>query len=129
MNICIPVEADQGFESPVCGHFGSAPLFMIVDTDTEACRVIVNGSQHHAHGMCMPLQSLQGEQIDGVVVGGIGMGALNKLTTAGIEVYVSQQATVGEAVAAFKAGTLEAMQPEMACAQHRHGRGHRCGHG
>lgn len=129
MNICIPVEADQGLESPVCAHFGSAPLFLIVDTDTEACRAIVNGSQHHAHGRCMPLQSLQGEQIDGMVVSGIGMGALNKLTAAGVQVYRSQHATVGEAVAAYKAGSLEAMKPDMTCAQHRHGRGHGCGHG
>jgi predicted Fe-Mo cluster-binding NifX family protein len=121
MNICIPVEADNGLESPVCAHFGSAPAFMIVDSDTGSCRAIVNGNQHHGHGMCMPLQSLQGEHIDGMVVGGIGMGALNKLTAANIRVYVAEHATVGEVVAAFKAGSLKHMQPGMACAQHGHG--------
>jgi predicted Fe-Mo cluster-binding NifX family protein len=121
MNICIPVEADNGLNSPVCAHFGSAPAFMIVDTDIGRCRAIVNGNQHHGHGMCMPLQSLQGEQIDAMVVGGIGMGALNKLDAASIKVYISQHATVGEVVAAFKAGSLELMQPGMACAQHGHG--------
>jgi predicted Fe-Mo cluster-binding NifX family protein len=124
MNICIPVEQDQGVASPVCAHFGSAPAFMVVDTDTGACRAIPNGNQHHGHGMCMPLHSLQGEHIDGMVVGGIGMGALSKLNAAGIRVYISEHATVGETVASFKAGTLKLMQPGMACGGHGHGHGH-----
>lgn len=118
MNICVPVKADKGLQSPVCAHFGSAPVFMMVDTDTGACRAIVNGNQHHAHGMCMPTQVLQGEQIDGMVVGGIGMGALNKLAAANIRVYRSEHATVAEVVAAFKSGSLKPMQPGMACTGH-----------
>jgi predicted Fe-Mo cluster-binding NifX family protein len=122
MNICIPVDEDKGLQSQVCAHFGSAPAFMIVDTDSERCRAIPNNNQHHGHGMCMPLQSLQGEHIDGMVVGGIGMGALNKLNAANIRVYLSEHATVAETVTAFKGGTMRLMQPGMACAQH--GQGH-----
>lgn len=128
MNICIPVEADEGLDSLVCAHFGSAPAFMVVDTDTENCRAITNGNQHHGHGMCMPLQSLQSERIDGMVVGGIGMGALNKFDAAGIRVYLTEHETVGEVVAAFKAGNLKLMPPGMACAHHGHGHRHDHGH-
>lgn len=120
MNICVPIETDNGLNSLVCEHFGSAPAFMIVDTDTSGCRAIVNHNQHHGHGMCMPLQSLQGERIDAMVVGGIGMGALNKLNAASIKVYLSQHATVGEVLSEFVAGNLQLMQPGMACSQHRH---------
>ena len=120
MNICIPIDEDKGLKSRVCAHFGSAPAFMIVDTDRGSCRAVVNSNQHHGHGMCMPLASLQGERIDGMVVGGIGMGALNKLNAAGIRVYISGHETVAETVAAFKAGTLKLMQPDMACANHGH---------
>jgi predicted Fe-Mo cluster-binding NifX family protein len=123
MNICIPVEEDNGLDSPVCAHFGSAPSFMIVDTDSGSCRAIANGNQHHGHGMCMPLQSLQGELIDAMVVGGIGMGALYKLNAANIGVYLAEHPTVREVVAAFKAGSLKPMQPGMACSQHGHGHG------
>ncbi len=35
MNICIPVNEDKGLQSPVCAHFGSAPAFMIVDTESR----------------------------------------------------------------------------------------------
>jgi predicted Fe-Mo cluster-binding NifX family protein len=123
MNICIPVDDNQGLRSPVCAHFGSASAFMIVDTDSESCRAIPNNNQHHGHGMCMPLALLQGEAIDGMVVGGIGMGALSKLNAANICVYLAEHATVAETVAAFKAGTLKLVQPGMACAHH--GQGHR----
>jgi predicted Fe-Mo cluster-binding NifX family protein len=121
MNICIPIDKDQGLQSPVCAHFGSAPAFLIVDTESGTCRAIPNRNQHHGHGMCMPLQSLQGEAIDGMVVGGIGMGALNKLNAAGIQVFISRHPTVAETIDAFKAGTLEPMRPGMACAHHAHG--------
>jgi predicted Fe-Mo cluster-binding NifX family protein len=120
MNICIPVNEDKELQSEVCAHFGSAPAFMIVDTDSGSCRAIPNQNQHHGHGMCTPLASLQGERIDGMVVGGIGMGALNKLKAASIRVYASEHTTVAEIVAAFKAGTLKPMETDMACAQHAH---------
>jgi predicted Fe-Mo cluster-binding NifX family protein len=124
MFICIPVEEDHGLQSKVCAHFGSAPVFMIVDTDTGSCRAIANQNQHHGHGMCMPLASLAGERIDGMVVGGIGMGALGKLNAAGVRVYLAERETVTETVDAFKAGGLKLMQPGMACAHHGQDRGH-----
>jgi predicted Fe-Mo cluster-binding NifX family protein len=120
MNICIPVEEDKGIQSQVCAHFGSAPAFMIVDTDSGSCRAIVNNNDHHSHGMCTPLAALQGETIDGMVVGGIGRGALNKLMAAGIRVYQAEHATVAMTVDALKAGTLGLLQPDMACAGHGH---------
>jgi predicted Fe-Mo cluster-binding NifX family protein len=121
MQICIPITEDKGLASPVSAHFGSAPAFMIVDTESSSCRAIANKSHQHQHGMCTPLASIEGEKIDGMVVGGIGMGALNKLNAANIKVYVSELATVAETVNAFKAGTLKLMQPGMACAHHGHG--------
>ena len=124
MNICIPVIEDKGLESSVSAHFGSAPFFMIVEVDDGSCRAIANQNQHHAHGMCQPVAALQGENIDAMLVGGIGMGALYKLNAAGIQVYLSKLATVAETVEALKAGTLKPMQPGMACQGHGHGHGH-----
>ncbi len=128
MNICIPVTADHGLSSPVCAHFGSAPLFLIVDTETNGCRAIKNLNQHHAHGMCQPLAAIQGEALDGIVVGGIGMGALMKLQMAGLQVYQAQHATVEDTLAAFKAGTLPSMTPASACGHHGHGHQHQHQH-
>jgi predicted Fe-Mo cluster-binding NifX family protein len=118
MQICIPVLEDLGLESPVCGHFGSAPAFMIVDTDSGGHEVIKNDNQHHAHGMCQPLAVLAGRAVDGIVVGGIGMGALMKLRAAGINVFKAVHPTVSETLAAFAAGTLQPVGDEHACAGH-----------
>jgi predicted Fe-Mo cluster-binding NifX family protein len=95
-----------------------------VDTDNNDCRVIVNRNQHHEHGTCSPFAMLQGEILDGIVVGGIGMGALNKLMAAGLTVFRAEHPAVSTTVEAFKAGTLKHMQPGMACGGHGHGHGY-----
>ena len=101
-------------------HFGSAPGFMIVDTESGNARLIGNSNQHHAHGMCQPLAALAGETVDGIVVGGIGMGALMKLQAAGITVYRAEHPTVGETLAAYTAGSLQPLGHDHACAGHGH---------
>ena len=125
MKVCIPIDEDQGLASPVCEHFGSAPMFMIADTATETARAIPNRNQHHGHGMCRPLQALDGQDIEGIVVGGIGRGALDKLTAADVSVFQSPFDTVAETLEALKAGQLEPVTPDRACAHHGHGGGGR----
>ena len=124
VKVCIPVSADQGIASPVCAHFGSAPFFLIVNAEDGTCRAIPNRNLHHAHGLCQPLQAIQGEDIDAIVVGGIGMGALNKLLTAGLHVFQARHQTVELTLAALKAGELPAMSPDAACAHRGQGHGH-----
>ena len=131
MIICIPVKEDLGLQSAVYGHFGSAPHFLLVDSASGALRCLDNGNQHHAHGMCQPLKALQGEPVDAVVVGGIGMGALNRLNAAGVRVFQAQMPTVGETVAAMGRGELPEMTLEGTCGHHHgagHGHGGGCGH-
>jgi predicted Fe-Mo cluster-binding NifX family protein len=118
MNICIPIPRDNGIQSQVSLHFGSAPIFMVVDTESGSCRVITNRNLHQDHGMCRPLGQLAGESLDAMVVGGIGMGALGKLKAANIRVYFSGHATVEETITAFKTGTLREVTPATACAHH-----------
>jgi len=120
MKICLPVEDNNGLESRVCMHFGSAPAFLLVDSESGDCRAVVNTNQHHGHGMCAPLASLAGEQIDAMVVGGIGMGAVNRLTSANIQVYLAQSSTVGETIAELKAGNLRQVDANTACGHHGH---------
>jgi predicted Fe-Mo cluster-binding NifX family protein len=127
MNICIPVTEDKGLQSPTCEHFGAAPVFLIVDTESRGCRAIPNRERHHGHGMCRPLALLAGEKVDAMVVGGIGRGALGKLQAADIRVYLSQKPTVEETLSALRAGALPEVTPETACGHH--GGGHHGHHG
>lgn len=115
MKICFPAETLQGLESNVFGHFGSAPGFVIVETDTMGVEEINNSDQHHAHGMCQPMMALGGRKVDGVVVGGIGMGALMKLQAQGISVYRALQGTVRENVELIISGKLPRFAAEHTC--------------
>ncbi len=118
MKVCFPVEEESGMQSPVYSHFGSAPKFVLVNTDTNEIEEINNQDMGHAHGMCSPLKALNGRSIDAVVVGGIGAGAINKLNAMNIRVYQASVATVQENVALFKEGGLPEIALENACGHH-----------
>lgn len=126
MKICIPVLENKGIDSIVSEHFGSAPFFLIIDTETLKFEEVNNFDQHHAHGMCQPLSVISAYEFDGIVVGGIGTGALNKLRSAGKKVYKTTNTTVKETVSSYKNGSLKEVNAQDACAHH-HGHNDDCG--
>jgi predicted Fe-Mo cluster-binding NifX family protein len=121
MKLCFPIQHDRALDSEVFGHFGSAPAFMIVDTNTSAVETIGNADQHHAHGTCSPFRALGGRDIDCVIAGGIGGGALNKLSQAGISVFRASARTVRENLDLFGTGQLPAFTPGHVCSGHSGG--------
>jgi predicted Fe-Mo cluster-binding NifX family protein len=118
MVICIPVSQDEGLKSRVSAHFGSAPFFMLVDAQQRILRTVPNRNQIHAHGQCQPLAAIQGEQVDAIVVGGIGAGALAKIQAAGVEVLWSDRRTVEETLEALGGPGLQRVAPAQACGHH-----------
>jgi len=126
MKICFPVQQNEGMESMVYNHFGSAPLFLVVDTAANNISAINNRDRHHAHGACNPLKALDGQEIDAVVVGGIGAGALTKLNQAGVRVYRAQAQRVSENVALHAAKSLPEFVVQSCCGGH--GSGGSCAH-
>lgn len=118
MKICIPAETKDGAKSKAFGHFGSAPFFMIYDTQTKTFEAVANGNQHHNHGMCQPLQSLANARINVIVCQGMGARAVQKLHEGGIKVYRSLAETVEEILKQFTGGTLEEITAANACAHH-----------
>ncbi|MCG3146921.1 MAG: hypothetical protein PCFJNLEI_00356 [Verrucomicrobiae bacterium] len=126
MKVCIPVEEFRGLNSTVYGHFGSAPVFALVDTDTLAIEPLANHDEHHQHGMCSPVKAVGSRPIDAVIVGGMGAGAVRGLQAVGIAVFRFTGGTVGEAVEQFNAGELPVLTLQHACGGHSHGE--TCGH-
>ncbi|MFH0789614.1 MAG: NifB/NifX family molybdenum-iron cluster-binding protein [Pseudomonadota bacterium] len=123
MRIAFPVQEDQGLESPVYGHFGSAPLFVVLDSGSGAFESIGNTDAHHMHGECQPIKALGGTPVDLVVVGGIGAGALMKLQSLGIKVFRAVEGSVNENLALLKSSKLPEFVTEMTCAGHNGGLG------
>ena len=118
MKICIPTETDAGKSAEVYGHFGSAPYFTIVDTEKDSVEIINNTNQHHAHGMCQPMNALMGKNINAVVTAGIGARAVQGLNQCGIKAYRAIPGTVADIVGQFVKGGLEEMTVDNACGQH-----------
>lgn len=121
MKVCFPVQQDEGLESAVFNHFGSAPMFVVVDAVSEALSSISNSDQHHAHGACNPLKALDNQKIDAIVVGGIGAGALNRLNQAGIKVFRARSRTIRENLALYRDRGLAEYTPQSSCSGHSHG--------
>jgi len=126
MKICFPVQHDNGMESAVYNHFGSAPLFLVVDTDTNSIASISNKDQHHAHGACNPLKALDNQKVDAIVVGGIGAGALSRLNQMGIKVHRSQVDTIGGNMELLAKENLPLLTLQGCCGGHGAGGG--CAH-
>src|SRR4030042_1671605 len=89
MKVCFPVLKAEGLESEVYGHFGSAPVFLFVESDSNNVTIVNNGDQHHEHGACNPMKALDNQKVEAVVVGGIGAGALSRRNHLGIQVFQS----------------------------------------
>jgi ArsR family transcriptional regulator len=124
MKICFPVDSDQGLNSEIFGHFGSAPLFVVYDTDEKSVHTINNQDLGHVHGMCNPLKALNGKRVDHIIVGGIGAGAINKLNEMGIKVYKASKGSIQDNISLFEQQALSEMTVHQACGGHIGGCGH-----
>ena len=126
MKVCFPVLKDDGADSMVYGHFGSAPAFIIVDTDADEAdaATVNNNDMHHEHGSCNPFMAMGGSPVDAVVVAGIGAGALRKLNTEGVRVYRSQEVTVKGNLALLTQNRLPELTMDNTCGDNQGGCAH-----
>ncbi len=118
MKIGIPVEKNEGINSAVFAHFGSAPFFAVCDTETNDIEIISNANDHGEHGQCNPLGAINGRNIKALVLGGIGRRAVEKLNAGGIRVYQATERTVAAAIEKFKKGELKEVLLNDACSGH-----------
>ncbi|OQW99454.1 MAG: diguanylate cyclase [Desulfobacteraceae bacterium IS3] len=126
MKVAFPTQENIGFDSMVYSHFGSARFFIIVDEKTGDSETVENSDSNHIHGQCNPVGALGGKKVDAVVAGGIGGGALNKLTSAGIKVYRGVEGTISENLEMIKAGKLPGYSAGHICNHEHHNGG--CAH-
>ena len=124
MKVCFAVQKDEGMDSAVYGHFGSAPTFVVVDTERQCVDTVSNKDMIHAHGACNPIMALGGQNVDAIIVGGIGGGALMKLNAAGIKVYGSMAGTIKGNLDLLMTKRLPELSMANTCAGHQGGCGH-----
>lgn len=105
-------------------HFGHTQQFKVYDIDggtiTHSQVVDTNGQGHGALA-----DFLKGLGVNALICGGIGPGARNALSQAGIALYPGVSGLADANAAAFAQGSLS-YDPDTQCADHGHGE-HHCG--
>jgi predicted Fe-Mo cluster-binding NifX family protein len=124
MKICFPTVEDNDLNSKLSGHFGSAPFFLVVDTETNEVQPLSNTNQHHVHGQCNPVAAFAGADVDAAIVLGIGANALNRLEMYNIMVYQGKKPTIKENLELFKNNELKLLESSHACDSHHHDHDH-----
>ncbi len=118
MKLAITCGNNQVFQ-----HFGHTPEFAVFEIENGK---IISESRKSTggtgHGALAGL--LAAEQIDLLICGGIGFGALNALTQAGIKVVGGAEGNVRGVAESYLAGNLS-VREDFHC--RRHGENHRCG--
>lgn len=118
MKLCIPVGKDEGVESEIYGHFGSAPWFLLYDCESKAVEALANAKVEHEHGQCRPMDLLANRGIAAVVCKGMGRNAVNAVQQQEVKVFTTAAATVRGAIDDFMAGRLIKLDPENSCQGH-----------
>lgn len=122
MRIAVTYERGKVYQ-----HFGYTQRFKIYDVQdgavVTATTVNTNGSGHGA--LADILKKLE---VDTLICGGIGEGARQALTQAGIRTYGGVTGDTDQAVETLLAGTLRD-NPEVNCSRYGRHRGHPRGRG
>lgn len=119
MKICIPTENANDPNAAIYGHFGSAPFFIVFDTEDKNVFVIENNNSHHEHGQCNPVGLLQINGINAIICKGIGPRAIQLMNSQGIKVYFSgDKENVIEIASDFSKGLLQEFSLDYACQSH-----------
>lgn len=91
MKVCFPVVENQNLESRVHGRFGTAKLFLLVDSETRQVERVIPCDP--ADG---PFWEVSAAGAEAVVVGNIGARSLLELERRGMKVFQASKSTVAD---------------------------------
>ena len=121
MRLCIATDDGRGLAGRLSSHFGSAPYFTLVESDTGDVTVVTNLHSEHEPGACQSADALCGYGVEAVVCRGLGRRAFGRMRKRGLPVYVTKEGQASQALEAFREGRLLRLTSESAC---HGGRGH-----
>ena len=116
--IAIPSMEQGGLGGVRAGHFGHCDVFTLVDVEGGKIKEVTTlPNQEHAQGGCMiPVNLLADNNVNALIVGGIGMRPLMGFRNAGINVYYdAERAEIQPVVEDLIAGDLPAIGDEQVC--------------
>ena len=116
--IAIPSNGSGGLDGTRAGHFGHCDVFTFIDVeDGEIKKVSVLQNAEHVQGGCMvPVNLLASNNVNVLVVGGIGMRPLMGFKQVGIDVFHdAERAEIRPVVEDLIAGKLKEIQSDQVC--------------
>jgi predicted Fe-Mo cluster-binding NifX family protein len=121
IRVAVPSELPGGLDAERAGHFGHASCFTLVDITPagEVGEIEVLQNAPHTEGGCMtPVLLLAENNVNAIVVQGIGGRPLMGFNQVGIAVLQGVGAQVSDTVAAILDGGLPQFSAENACGHH-----------
>jgi len=106
------VVSSQGetLDAPASSVFGRCPTFVFIDSETMSTEAVPNPAMSQGGGAgIQAAQFVVNQGAEAVLTGNLGPNAFDVLQAAGVPGYLVGEGTVGQAVAAFAAGQLQAM--------------------
>ncbi len=128
MRVGVVLEDENGINGNVCAHFGQCKYFFLADIDKDKKKItgsrIVPNNTVHGGGGCVAVDEILKHNITHVIAGGMGMGAQQKFTNAGVQVF-GYSGKVKDALADFMDNALGGLE---VCKEHGdgHGQGNSC---
>ena len=116
--IAVPSNEKGGLDGMRAGHFGHCDVFTIIDVkdgNIETVSTIQN--QEHVQGGCMvPVNLLAQNNVNALIVGGIGMRPLMGFNQVGIDVYYeNERQEIKPVVEDLISGKLDIIGNEQVC--------------
>jgi predicted Fe-Mo cluster-binding NifX family protein len=118
IRVAIPSTGEGGIDGKRAGHFGHCDVFTCIDVKNgEIDSISTIPNREHVQGGCMvPVNLLAENNVNILVVGGIGMRPLMGFRQVGIEVYHDgAREDIRPVVEDFIAGTLPKISDNDVC--------------
>jgi predicted Fe-Mo cluster-binding NifX family protein len=116
--IAVPSNEKGGLNGVRAGHFGHCDVFTIIDVkDGKIETVSILQNQEHVQGGCMvPVNLLAQNNVNALIVGGIGMRPLMGFNQVGIDVYYeTERQEIKPVVEDLISGKLNIIGNEQVC--------------
>jgi len=119
----VPTDRGEISERKRSAHFGHSDQFTLIRVDHEGAAVTatIDNIAHGAGGCLAPISLLQQQQVDAIIVGGMGKRPLAGFSDAGIRVYwapLEEYPGVDDVIAAVRSNRLQEMTGLHACSGH-----------
>ncbi len=118
----VAVTYDNGNVFQHFGHTENFKVYTIEDGKCISSEVVSTNGQGHG-ALAAALQNLE---VETIICGGIGGGAINALSDAGIEVYAGNKGETDAVLQLYLEGNL-IQNTQANCNHHSHEEGHSCG--